>query len=168
MNEVVRPSKERLADVPREVLLGKTLRQRAHQLRIEACSAWSDVGDKPFSGLDVAKCDYARAIEERLRSVIDELADLSSSAETRAPLTVWGKPRWTIERPNEPCVNCGCTKFVCTACGGIPFVDAKPPAAKASAPLPVIDHPFEATCGCQLCRNKLAEYNAANGSDVDA
>lgn len=81
-------SNQRMADVPREVLLGKTLRQRAHQLRIEACSAWSNVVQHPIPGLDEAKCDYARAIEERLRAVIDELADLSSPVETSArPLT---------------------------------------------------------------------------------
>lgn len=77
-----RTSNQRAADVPQEVLLGKTLRQRAHQLRIEACSAWSDVVQQPIPGLDTAKCDYARAIEERLRTVIDELADLSSPIET--------------------------------------------------------------------------------------
>lgn len=83
MTDVILTSNERAADVPREVLLGKTLRQRAHQLRIEACSAWSDVAEKPITGLDAAKSDYARAIEERLRAIIDELADLSSAIETK-------------------------------------------------------------------------------------
>jgi len=78
------PSNQRVADVPREVLLGKTLRQRAHQLRIEACSAWSDVVRQPIPGLDEAKCDYARALDERLRAIIDELADLTSPVETAA------------------------------------------------------------------------------------
>jgi len=76
-------SNQRLADVPRDVLLGKTLRQRAHELRIEACGAWSDVVQLPLSGPDAAKCDYAKSVEDRLRAVIDELADLSSPVETK-------------------------------------------------------------------------------------
>lgn len=84
----------RTADVPREVLLGKTLRQRAHELRIEACGAWSDVVQQPIPGLDPAKCDYAKAIEERLRAIIDELADLSSPVETSPDSRDAARYRW--------------------------------------------------------------------------
>lgn len=67
------------ADEPRDVLLGKSLRERAHELRREACGAWSDVVRPPYAGLDEAKCQYAASTEERLRNIIDELADLSSA-----------------------------------------------------------------------------------------
>ncbi len=63
------------ADQPREKLLGQSLRERAHQLRRQACSAWSDVVIPPYAGLDQAKCELAAALEDRLRNVIDELAD---------------------------------------------------------------------------------------------
>jgi len=65
------------ADTPRPDLLDRTLRERAHELRREACGAWSDVVRTPHSGLDEAKCQYAAAVEHRLKCVIDELADLS-------------------------------------------------------------------------------------------
>jgi hypothetical protein len=77
------PQQEPVADQPREVLLGKSLRQHAHAVRIETCAAWSDVAVKPIE-LDEAKCQYARAQEERLRSAIDELADLSAPPDLRA------------------------------------------------------------------------------------
>lgn len=63
------------ADSPRPVLLDKSLRERAHELMREACSAWSDVVIPPHGGLSQAKCDYAAAIEARLKAIIDELAD---------------------------------------------------------------------------------------------
>jgi len=69
------------SDVPSELLMGQSLRQRAHSLRIEACGAWSDVKDKNGE-IDGAKCEYAAAIEARLRSAIDELADLSVDSES--------------------------------------------------------------------------------------
>lgn len=79
--EIVKP-----ADEPRDVLLGQSLRQRAHELRREACAAWSEVVILPYAGLDEAKCQLAAALEERLRNVIDELADLPAppSAPTAA------------------------------------------------------------------------------------
>lgn len=67
------------ADQPRDVLLGRSLRQRAHELRLEACGAWSDVVLPPHGGLDQAKCEYAAAVENRLRAIIDELADLTGT-----------------------------------------------------------------------------------------
>lgn len=70
------PLQESVADVQRAELLGRSLRQRAHELRREACAAWSAVigtGD-----IDQVKCDYAAAIEARLKAIIDELADLTA------------------------------------------------------------------------------------------
>jgi hypothetical protein len=72
------------ADVPRSDLLDKTLRQYAHRLRIETCGAWSDVCSAN-SDLDEAKCQFAAAKEQQLKSVIDELADLSRAAPIAAP-----------------------------------------------------------------------------------
>lgn len=62
------------ADTPRAVLMDKTLRQRAHELRQQACSAWSDVIDPPRN-MNVAKCELAAALEQRLAAIINELAD---------------------------------------------------------------------------------------------
>jgi len=69
------PSSAKPADSPRPVLLDRSLRERAHELRREACSAWSDVVTPPHNGLSQAKCDYAAATEARLKAIIDELAD---------------------------------------------------------------------------------------------
>lgn len=66
------------ADVPRSVLLDKTLRQYAHERLIEACGAWSDV--RNLNGeINAAKCQLAAAHEGQLRGAIDELADLSNA-----------------------------------------------------------------------------------------
>ncbi len=65
------------ADTVRDVLMGKSLRQYAQDLRIKACGAWSGVVKPPYAGLDEAQCQVARALEERLKAAIDELADLS-------------------------------------------------------------------------------------------
>jgi len=70
------PRGSRSADEPRDVLLGRSLRQYAHDQRIAACGAWSGVAGDAAS-MDPAKCDLAAAHEERLKSAIDELADLS-------------------------------------------------------------------------------------------
>jgi len=62
-------------DLPREVLLDQSLRQHAHNLVRDTCTAWSDVVIPPHGGLSQAKCDYAAALEARLKGIIDELAD---------------------------------------------------------------------------------------------
>lgn len=54
---------------------------------------------------------------ERLRNDIQELTCgdprlVSSAVEPTAP-------HWTVDRPNDPCINCGGTKYVCTACNGL-------------------------------------------------
>jgi hypothetical protein len=76
----VSKASDKQADLRRDVLLDRSLRERAHELRREACGAWSDVVIQPHGGLDEAKCQYAAAVEEMLRNVIDELADLSGPA----------------------------------------------------------------------------------------
>ena len=63
----------------REDLLDKTLREYAQELRMSACAAWSDVMRLP-EGIDEARCQYATALENRLKSAIDELADELDSA----------------------------------------------------------------------------------------
>ena len=63
------------ADLPREVLLDRSLRQYAHDLVRDTCTAWSDVVKPPHAGIDQAKCEYASALEARLKAVINELAD---------------------------------------------------------------------------------------------
>lgn len=132
-------SNQRAADVPRDVLLGQTLRQRAHQLRIEACSAWSDVVQKPTLGLDEAKCKYARAVEGRLRSIIDELADLSSYHETRCD-----QPR--DEASPAPPIS----KFRSL------LEEKQGPATWCDSPLPGRPYP-EYACGeCWTCRVRAA------------
>jgi hypothetical protein len=66
---------------PRDVMRPRdsdnsSLRQYVQDCRIKACSAWSDVMTK--GEIDESKCQLAKALEERLRAGIDELADLSS------------------------------------------------------------------------------------------
>ncbi|HXE08324.1 MAG TPA: zinc finger-like domain-containing protein [Acidobacteriaceae bacterium] len=80
MEATLSSTERKEADKPRDVLLDQSLRERAHQLRREACSAWSDVVIPPYAGLDQAKCELASKLEDRLRHVIDELADLSRHA----------------------------------------------------------------------------------------
>lgn len=70
------------SDKLRANLLDKTLREHAHRLRREACSAWSAVIGK--GDIDQAKCEYAQAIENRLRCAIDELAEASPPAQPHA------------------------------------------------------------------------------------
>lgn len=80
------------SDVPREVLLDKTLRQYAHDCRIAACGAWSDVRD-PKGDLDEAKCAVAQAHERRLRDAINELAELAPPLPSAPD---------TVQVPREP------------------------------------------------------------------
>jgi hypothetical protein len=85
------------ADQSRDVLMGQSLRERAHELRRQACTAWSDVVVPPYAGLDEAKGDLARALEDRLRGVIDELADLACPpVETRDGLPLSQESKYTV------------------------------------------------------------------------
>lgn len=66
------------ADVEREELMDKSLRERALAQLIEVCGAWSDVKDG--GEINEAKCQYASAQEGYLRNLINELADLPNTA----------------------------------------------------------------------------------------
>jgi hypothetical protein len=71
------------ADTQRDLLLDKTLRKYAQDLRIKTCSAWSRA-----SGAVVEEVELAAAFERRLAAVIDELADLSAHpAPPQTPMT---------------------------------------------------------------------------------
>jgi hypothetical protein len=53
-------------------LMGEKLIDYVHKQRREACGAWSDV--REINGeINVAKCDYAAAVENRLECGINEL-----------------------------------------------------------------------------------------------
>jgi len=71
---VAAPDVWELVDRP-DVLLGETLAEYVLRHFTECCGAWSDVKNKDGT-LDEAKCQYASAIEKRVRGGIKELAAL--------------------------------------------------------------------------------------------
>lgn len=72
------------ADTPRADLLDKTLREYTLDVMKKTCSAWSAAVSYKTGEIDQAACDLAAAHEKRLKSAINELADLSK------PVTVTG------------------------------------------------------------------------------
>jgi hypothetical protein len=59
---------------PQEVLMGMSLLRYAHDMRMRACSAWSDARDTK-GDTNQANCDEAAAFEGRLKSAINEMAE---------------------------------------------------------------------------------------------
>lgn len=68
----------------RDVLMDKSLEDYIYDNLREACSAWSDV--RSMTGqIDQAKCQYAAAIEERVRKAVCQLINEFPTADTVNP-----------------------------------------------------------------------------------
>jgi hypothetical protein len=64
-------------------------RAYAHQQRISACAAWSDVLDK-HGVIDESKAKYARSVEAQLTKAIDDLANSASKPTAAAAVPAGG------------------------------------------------------------------------------